>query len=222
MSLIIFYPMFSKKFVLAGALSCAAASATAFASMPAQAACLTTTGGIAPAIDNNCVTYNNVGGTTTATLHYKDSKLMSNGNWQLAGSDQTFSNYSGWSYSQDGTNYTPFAPALTNINGFTRTDVFTTPNPVGNPFFLRVALSPTATLNVPFDFTLYSNSNGATDGDGILRNTGGTNGYTALTRTFTRQMDPPPPPAPGPLPLMGAAFAFGYSRKIRKAIRTKV
>jgi len=214
--------MFNTKFALTGALTCAAASAAVFVTVPAQAVCLTSTPGIAPAIDNNCVTYNNVGGTTTASLHYQDSKLMTNGNWQLAGSDQTFSNYSNWHYSVDGVNYTPFAPTLTNISGFTRTEVFTTPNPVGNPFFLRAVLSPTATLNVPFDFTLYSNSNGATDGDGILRNTGGINGYTALTRTSTREMDPPPPPAPGPLPLMGAAFAFGYSRKIRKAIRTKV
>ena len=46
------------------------------------------------------------------------------------------------------------------------------------------------------------------------------NNPSLLSRSFTRVDDPATAATPGPLPLMGAAAAFGYSRKIRKAIRT--
>ena len=210
--------MLLKQLSLASALGCAAVAASAFVSMPAHAACLTTTGGTAPNIDNNCVTYNNVSLPTVATVHFQDTKLAANGNWQLVGNDITFSNLSNWQYSQDGATFTSFTPTVTIISGFARSEIFTNLVPIGNPFFLRVTLSPTATLNAYTDFSLFSNSNGAVDGDGILRSNA-TNGFTAMTRSFQRQSDPPVPPVPGPLPLLGAAAAFGHSRRIRKAIR---
>jgi hypothetical protein len=62
------------------------------------------------------------------------------------------------------------------------------------------------------------NNNGVVDGSNRLDDTGA-NLASVLARNFTRQNDPPLPPVPGPLPLLGAAATFGYSRKIRKAIR---
>jgi hypothetical protein len=206
-----------KNFAVAGAVGLATASAGVFMHMPAaQAACLTTTPEV-PTPDNNCRTYDNAASPTIATLHFSDTKFSTNSKYQLAGNATTFANFSDWAYSQDGTNFTSFTPTLTNSGGFTLSQVYTL-TPIGNPYFLRVALSPTATLATDYNFTLYSNSDGAIDSDGILKNNAGNNDYTALTRTFKRVGDSTAP-VPGPLPLVGAFAAFSYSRKIRSAIR---
>jgi hypothetical protein len=216
-----FFPMFTKKLILAGALSCAAASATVLASMPAQAVCLTTTPG-GPPFDNNCVTYNTVGSPVTATLHYSDNNLATDTYSQITLNTVDVGKFSGWSWSTNATTWTPFDPMFTvapNTGGNGQISAIKT-GTLANPYYLRATLSNTAPLNTPYSFTFLSNATGNTDSFGQLIT--GFGAGASMSRNFTRQMDPPPPAAPGPLPLMGAAFAFGYSRKIRKAIRTKV
>lgn len=209
-----------QKTILSGALSCAAISASAFLAAPVQAACLTSIPG-SPS-DNNCVTYDTTGSPTKATLYYTDTNLT-NPNWQLQGATSTIANFSNWEYGSNGTNWTSFDPGFATNGGFQVGTIFTsstTPTaPAGNPFYIRVTLSDTATISSAYSFTLYTNNNGDVDGNGLLSNNA-SNNYSALTRSFTRVADPAPPAGtPGPLPLMGAAAAFGYSRKIRKAIR---
>jgi hypothetical protein len=209
--------MFLKKFSLAGAVGCAAVSASAFLGTPTQAACLSTTGET-PIPNNNCLTYDTVSSPTKAILFYQDTNL-GNPFWQLTGSTATIGNFSNWEYGSDGTSWAPFNPGFTTNGAAQAGTIFTTSTipaaPAGNPFFIRVTLSDTAILNATYQIALRTNGDGAIDGLGRLDDTGG-NLASNLTRNFTRL---PSPPVPGPLPLLGAAAAFGYSRKIRKAIR---
>lgn len=200
---------------MAGALGCAAASAGVFVSMPAQAACLTTlpgSGGVA----NNCVTYDTTSSPTSAILRYTDPNL-SNNFWQLNFANINSANFSNWERSTDGTNFTALNPTFGASGVFTSSQVFT--GSPGIPFYLRVKLSDTATLNTLYQFTILTNNNGYTENTRIADD-GANNNYAALSRNFTRVDDPVTAATPGPLPLMGAAAAFGYSRKIRKAIRS--
>ncbi len=182
--------------------------------MPAQAACLTTNA------QNNCATYNNTGSLpTTATLNFTDSFFASNNYWQINTSTTSAASLSNWRYSRNGTTFTAFSPSFTTAGAIQVGTVFTTSTtpsaPAGNPFFIRVDLSSTATVGSTFFFTLYSNNDGFTNLNGRLDDSG-SNGLSSSSRSFARVADPA---VPGPLPLLGAAAAFGYSRKIRKAIR---
>jgi hypothetical protein len=76
--------MLLKKAFPAGATGCAVVAASAFVSMPAQAACLSTSGEN-PIPDNNCVTYDSTSSPTKAILYYNDTNLGSNFYWQLSG-----------------------------------------------------------------------------------------------------------------------------------------
>ena len=205
---------------MAGALGCAAATAGVFVSMPAQAACITTS-----LPGNNCVTYDTTGGTTTAILEYSDNNLTNNF-WQINAYDPTYTNFSNWQYSVNGGAYTSFDPGLSSSSGGIQVGtVFNSqPAPTNtSPFRIKVTLSNTATLNDLYGFVLYTNGNGGVTVSpnvpaGVLANNGPT--YNTFSRDFTRVNDPATAATPGPLPLMGAAAAFGYSRKIRKAIRS--
>ena len=206
-----------KKIVLAGALGCAAASASAFAIMPAQAACLTTN------TDNNCVTYDTAGSPVKAILSYTDVNLQQNNYWQLTTNTPAVGNFSNWEYGSNGTSWTSFAPIFLNFTGTAQvSQVFNTSSspsaPAGNPFYIRVTLSDTSTLNAQYQFSVATNNNGYNDLSGALANDFSGNNPSLLTRSFTR-VPGSVAGTPGPLPLMGAAAAFGYSRKIRKAIR---
>ena len=210
--------MFLKKFPLAVALGCAAVSASAFIGTPAQAACLSTTGEM-PTPNNNCTTYNTMPPSPVrATLFYQDTNL-GNPYWQLTGATSTIANFSDWEFSSDGTSWTSFNPGFTASGSAQAGTIFdnsTTPSaPAGNPFYIRVTLSDSAILGATYQIALRTNNDKAVDGLGRLDDTGG-NLASNLTRNFTRQ---PNPEVPGPLPLLGAAAAFGYSRKIRKVIR---
>ena len=212
-----------KKPSLAGALGCAAFVASAFVSTPAQAACLSTTGE-SPTPNNNCVTYDTTSSPTKAVLFYNDTNLGNNF-WQLTGATSTIANFSNWEYGSNGTSWTSFNPSFTPDTGAgnaQRSTIFTTSTtpsaPAGNPFWIRVTLSDTATLSAQYQIALRTNNDKAVDSQGRLDDTGG-NLASNLTRNFTRVPDPVSAPVPGPLPLLGAAAAFGYSRKIRKAIR---
>ena len=206
-----------QKFIMAGALGCAAATAGVFVSMPAQAACLTTN------LQNNCVTYDTTGGTTKAILEYTDVNLQQNNFWQLTGTTATIANFSDWEYGSNGTTWSSFNPGFVTSGPFQAGSIFTTATspvaPAGNPFYIRVTLSNTASLNDGFQFIVRTNGNNFTNVSGLLDDDA-TNNFSGLTRTFTRVNDPATAATPGPLPLMGAAAAFGYSRKIRKAIRS--
>ena len=205
-----------KKIIMAGALGCSAVSASVFASMPAQAACLTSNA------QNNCTTYDTTGGTTRAILEYTDVNLSQNNNWQITASTATVANFSNWEYGSNGTTWTSFNPGFVTSGAFQAGSIFNTGStpsaPAGNPFFIRVTLSNTATLNAGYQFLVRTNSNGLTNANGLLDDDAANN-FSGLTRSFTRVNDPSTAATPGPLPLMGAAAAFGYSRKIRKAIR---
>ena len=210
-----------KKFILAGALGCSAVSASVFASMPAQAACLTTN------VENNCVTYNTTGGITKAILAYTDINLSQNNYWQLTSTSAFVGNFSNWEYGSDGTNFTSFTPTFANNIGtaqvsqlFTLVPLTNPAAPAGSPFYIRVQLSNTAPLNSPYQFSIATNNNGYVNAAGALADDFVGNNPSLLSRSFTRVDDPATAATPGPLPLMGAAAAFGYSRKIRKAIRT--
>jgi hypothetical protein len=209
-----------KKLSMASALSCAAVAASAFVSMPAQAACLSTTGET-PTPNNNCLTYDSTSSPTKAILYYQDVNL-GNPYWQLTGATSTIGNFSDWEYGSNGTSWTAFNPGFTASGGVQYGTVFTTSTtpsaPAGNPFYIRVTLSNTATLSAAYQIALRTNNNGDVDGNNRLDDTGA-NLASNLTRSFTRNADPASAPVPGPLPLLGAAAAFGYSRKIRKAIR---
>ncbi len=211
-----------KQLSLASVLGCAAFTASAFVSMPAQAACLSDSGET-PIPDNNCVTYDTTSSPVKAVLRYQDLNL-GNPYWQLTGSTSTINNFSDWEYGSDGLSWTAFNPGFTASGAvqygsvFTQTPVTVPPAPAGSPFFIRITLSNTATLGAAYQFLLRTNNDGALDAFNRLDDTGG-NLFSGLSRNFTRQNDPPPIPVPGPLPLLGAAAAFGYSRKIRKAIR---
>lgn len=183
--------------------------------VPAQAACLTTND------QNNCETYNNTGTLpTTATVNFTDSLFASNNYWQLNSNTSSVANFSNWRYSRNGTTFTAFSPSFTTAGAFQVGTIFTTSTtpsaPAGNPFFIRVDLSSTATVGSSFSFNLSSNSDGFTNLNGRLDDSG-SNGLSSASRSFARVADPA---VPGPLPFLGAAAAFGYSRKIRKAIRT--
>jgi hypothetical protein len=205
-----------KKFIMAGALGCSAVSGSVFASMPAQAACLTFNA------QNNCTTYDTTGGTTRAILEYTDVNLSQNNNWQITASTATVANFSDWEYGSNGTTWTSFNPGFATSGAFQAGSIFNTGSipsaPAGNPFYIRVKLSNTATLNAGYQFIVRTNSNGLTNANGLLDDDA-SNNFSGLTRSFTRVDDPSTAATPGPLPLMGAAAAFGYSRKIRKAIR---
>jgi hypothetical protein len=208
------------KFSLAGALGCAAVTASAIVVMPAQAACLTTTGGTAPNIDNNCLTYDTTSSPTKAILRYSDVNLATDSFRQITLNTSVLGNFSDWEFGSNGTTWSSFNPAFTvapNSGGAGQISSIVNAIP-GNPFFLRVTLSNTATLNSLFAFTFLTNSDGATDTNGQLVTGFGLG--SSNSRNFTRVNDPATAATPGPLPLMGAAAAFGYSRKIRKAIRT--
>jgi len=217
-------PLFSatmsfKKFVMAGALGCAAASASAFVSMPAQAACLTATAGTAPNIDNNCLTYDTTSSPTKAILRYSDVNLATDTFSQITLNTSVLGNFSDWEYGSNGTSWTSFSPGFTvapNTGGLGQISSIVNATP-GNPYFLRVTLSNTATLDTSYSFTFLTNATGSTDANGQLVT--GFGSGSSNSRSFTRVADPVTTGTPGPLPLMGAAAAFGYSRKIRKAIR---
>jgi hypothetical protein len=187
--------------------------------MPAQAACLTTTGGTAPNIDNNCVTYDTTSSPTRAILRFTDNNLATDNYRQITLNTSVLGNFSNWEFGSNGTTWTSFNPGFTvapNTGGGGQVSSIVNGVP-GNPFFLRVTLSNTATLNTPFAFTLLTNNTSDVDTFGQLVTGFGVG--SSNSRNFTRENDPPASPAPGPLPLLGAAAAFGYSRKIRKAIR---
>jgi hypothetical protein len=208
-----------QKFIMAGALGCAAATAGVFVSMPAQAACLTTN------LQNNCVTYDTTGGTTKAILEYTDVNLSQNNFWQLTTNTAAVGNFSDWEYGYNGTSWTSFAPGFVNNIGTAQAGtVWTTSTtpvaPAGSPFYIRVTLSNAATLDLGYQFSIATNSNGFANAAGILADDFAGNNPSLLSRSFTRVNDPATAATPGPLPLMGAAAAFGYSRKIRKAIRS--
>jgi hypothetical protein len=209
-----------KKFIMAGALGCSAVSASVFASIPAQAACLTTTGGTAPNIDNNCVTYDTTSSPTKAILRYTDNNLATDTFRQITLNTSVLGNFSDWEFGSNGTSWTSFNPGFTvapNTGGNGQISSIVSGVP-GNPFFLRVTLSNAASLNSPFAFTFLTNATSSVDSNGQLIT--GFGAGSSNSRNFTRQNDPATAATPGPLPLMGAAAAFGYSRKIRKAIRT--
>jgi len=186
------------------------------ASNPAHATCLTTDPATAP-FANNCTTYNTVGGSNVATLRYTDPNL-SNQYWQLNTANVNAANFSNWQSSTDGTIFTSLTTNFTTTGAFTSSQVFST-SP-GNPFYLRVTLSNAATLAQNYSFTILTNNNGYTDSN-RLADDGLNNNYAALSRNFTRVADPVPPSGavPGPVPLLGAAAAFRYSRKMRRAIK---
>jgi len=208
-----------KKLSLASALGCASVAASAFVGMPAQAACLTTTGGTAPNIDNNCLTYDTTSSPTRAILRYTDNNLATDTFRQITLNTSVLGNFSNWEFGSNGTTWTSFNPGFTvapNSGGNGQVSSIVNGVP-GNPFFLRVTLSNTATLNTPFAFTFLTNATSDVNSNGQLVT--GFGAGSSNSRGFTRENDPPASPAPGPLPLLGAAAAFGYSRKIRKAIR---
>ncbi len=214
--------MLLKKPSLAGALGCAAVAASAFVSMPAQAACLSTSGEM-PIPYNNCVTYDLTSSPTKAILYYNDTNLSSNFYWQLSGDRNQTDALSDWEYGSNGISWTSFNPAFTGAfwNASTIFSLLTNPSaPAGNPFWIRVALPDYASVGYSIEFELRTNNNGVV-GDflGRLDVDESSNQGSKLTRKFTRDPDPVAAPVPAPLPLLGAAAAFGYSRKIRKAIR---
>jgi len=183
----------------------------------AQAACTSNTGGAIP--DNNCVTYDNVSAPTVATLYYNDINLANN-YWQLTSTSTQIANFSNWEYSRNGSSYTSFDPGFTGatISAGTVFTTTTSPSaPAGNPFYIRVTLSSTVPTGSQYSFALRTNNNNAVDSSGRLDDLGNNNA-SILSRNFTRQADPPSN-VPGPLPLLGAAAAFRYSRKMRKAIK---
>lgn len=209
------------KYLAAGALALAPAALSLLISAPAKAACLSTTAET-PIPNNNCLTYDTTSSPTKAVLYYQDVNLT-NPYWQLTGSMSTISNFSNWEYGSNGTSWTAFNPGFTAVGAVATGQIFdstTTPSaPAGSPFYIRVTLSNTATLSSSYQFALRTNNDKAVDGSGRLDDTG-SNLASNLTRNFTRLPDPTPPSSvPGPLPLFGAAAAFGYSRKLRKAIR---
>jgi len=212
-----------QKLVLAGVLGFTSVSISTLVATPAQAACLTTA---VPAIDNNCQTYDTTASPTRAILRFADTNSATDTNWQITASTISVANLSDWEYGPDGSSWTSFNPSFSvapNTGGLGQiSTIFTTSTtpsaPTGNPFFLRVKLSDTATINSPFSFTILTNPNGSTDSFGQL-NTGFGIG-SSNSRNFTRVADPVTSSVPGPLPLMGALAAFSYSRKLRKAIRS--
>jgi hypothetical protein len=138
---------------------------------------------------------------------------------QITLNTSVLGNFSNWEFGSNGTSWTSFDPGFTvapNSGGLGQISSIVNSIP-GNLFFLRVTLSNTATLNTPFAFTFLTNATSNVDANGQLVT--GFGAGSANSRSFTRQNDPTPAPVPGPLPLLGAAAAFGYSRKIRKAIR---
>jgi len=71
-------------------------------------------------------------------------------------------------------------------------------------------------------FTNYTTANGL--GNNLVRGVyaSGSNiyGATGGGLSIAQQSDPTPSAVPGPLPLFGAASAFGFSRKLRRRLRT--
>jgi hypothetical protein len=205
-----------KELLLAGSFCFAAASANVFVGMPAQAACLSSS------TYNNCQTYNTVSSPIRAIVQIPPSSVVdTNGYWQLTGSTSTIGNFSNWEYGSNGTSWTSFDPGFatngSNQVGTIFTNLTTPPAPAGNPFYIRVTLSDTATLNAQFLFTFLSNSDGSVDDFGRL-SIDSENALATSPGRFTRVADP----VPGPLPLVGALAAFGYSRKLRKACIAQV
>jgi len=86
---------------------------------------------------------------------------------------------------------------------------------------LSLAATPAA-LAGPLSFTNYTTANGL--GDNVVKGVyvSGSTIYAATEDglSIAQQSDPTPSAVPGPLPLFGAARAFGFSRKLRRRLRT--
>jgi hypothetical protein len=211
-----------KKLSLAGALGCAAFAANVFASMPAKAAC------ISPSSTTNCSTFSQSSASLVRDYAYTDGDFVGNNtlteikfyqNGFTSGLPITLTDIA---YSIDGgTNWLTdnlSATTYTITSGFTSdgsaTNLLTAP--VGSPTYA-------ATSNFTLRFTIPATP-ALTPADGTKRITSFVANETspggATPQTQTRQHSlVTSTSVPGPLPIFGAAAAFGYSRKIRKAIR---
>ncbi len=205
-----------KKIILASAFATAAA-ASIFVSSPVKAACLTTSAG------NNCATFNGVGNSDVVYNAFTDGVFSTNAkitdiSFDLVGITGAFPiTLSNLKYSFDN-----FATAGTTFNSgsYTATGAGIGPDILGG-----IVNAPGGVIGTNFavSFTIPAGTYTPTTGTRFLRiNVGSNNAADTLPQTQTRSSTPVASPStaqtPGPLPLVGAAAAFGFSRKLRRRI----
>jgi hypothetical protein len=232
-------------------LSAGLISAAGFFATPAQAICLTgglnTSGNTCVTFNNTgastaTLLFSDPGLNT-------DQYLQLGFGSQNLGSTPTPVLPSGFSvtnieYSLDNATFLPFgtgsaSQAISNsaASSFTAlyTPSFQLPSPLpgsDTTLYVRYTLPSTITTDGQLiGVYLRSNTNGNTNASPNNQDPAGTNllstaaidGGTLLTRDHTLDLSSPPPASdvPGPLPLMGAAAAFGVSRRLRRRISGK-
>jgi len=193
-----------------------------------KAACLY---GDLNSLGNNCTGFD-AATPSTATIRFQDAKLNDSTVPVRAGAkyfqlkiftarlsgtagSYTISDF-GWSRTADGP-YTTFQNSLTVGPTPTATSIASTavssPPALGSPFFIRYTLPAGVTGGDIFDIMFLANNNQAVDDSGYLDIRTSYSGV-GLTRDNEALV-------PGPLPLAGALAAFGYSRRIRRALHSR-
>jgi len=207
-----------KKVFLSSAF--AAAAATLLVNSPAKALCLTSNSA------NNCTTFNPSSSSSVVYGGYTDGGFTSNDRLTdisfystsiTAGLPITLTNIA---YSLDGTTFVTTGLTATSYtitangaagSGTNLLNAFNIPGGIGSNFKLQFTI-PASVGFAPTD--------GSATISAYIRNQQASG--PALPQTQTRDsaayIAPPSSGVPGPLPLMGAAAAFGFSRKLRQRI----
>jgi hypothetical protein len=205
-----------KKIILASAFATATA-ASIFVSSPVKAACQATSAG------NNCATFNGVGNSNVVYNGFTDGVFSANAkitdiSFDFVGITGVFPiTLSNLMYSFDN-----FATAGITFN----TGSYTASGAgFGLDILGGVVNAPGGVIgsNFAVSFTIPAGTYTPTTGSRFIRmNVGSNNAADTLPQTQTRQSLPVASPStaqtPGPLPLIGAAAAFGFSRKLRRRI----
>jgi hypothetical protein len=208
-----------KKIILASAFATATA-ASIFVASPVKAACTSSNSA------NNCVTFDPSSASSVVYAGYNDGGFTANdrltdisfySNNITSGFDITLTNIA---YSLDGTNFITTGLSSTSYtltaNGVAGSGTnllapFNIGSPIGSNFKLRFEI-PAISGFTPTDGTAAIAA--------YVRNQKSSG--PALPQTQTRDsaayIAPTSAGVPGPLPLIGAAAAFGFSRKLRRRI----
>ena len=215
----------TKKLSIAGlVVAAAASSAFAFGAAPAKAACVTAGSGTT----QDCIAFNSTSPTTVTTFGYNDAGFLGSTSltslaffsgiipptpaWTFSPSPITISNieYSlngGASYTSTGLN----ATSVSLASNFASADLITTPFSVSpiltDQFRLRFQIPGGVTTSNAGWLKVQIAANDPVDGPQVQ------------TRSIQATAYSPSSGVPGPLPLMGAAAAFGFSRRLRSRVR---
>ncbi|MFM9072887.1 MAG: hypothetical protein ACKOOC_05720 [Cyanobium sp.] len=173
---------------------------------PGQAVCLSSGNSGA----NDCLTFD---GSTSSlvTQIYSTTNLTTNNSFQLGfySSNSVSYSISNVFYSQDNTTLVPIGTGsiTTGTGGFSSPNYFASISPItiNVPFYIKYVIDGPVAPGVTITSKLLSNSNNATDVNGVLVDN--SNDFVSVSRNSTA--------VPAPLPILGAAAAFARVKRFR-------